>query len=156
MHESIKLHLEEVRTWLDENVRLYPTPKQLTLHSFIVDLKTLSGSFKMILDDIELPEKLYFHIDQAGKAIYSLPMFHSPLGVPASYPMLELTEKTSEAILRGLRSSIPRVMGYGINFKSGKEVSTVTPIEDRIIDIEEFRSFETRINAHDFSVTIKT
>jgi hypothetical protein len=38
-------HIAQVKAWLDENVRMLPTPLAVTLSAFAVDWNTLAGSF---------------------------------------------------------------------------------------------------------------
>ncbi len=156
MDERTQKHVEQVRQWLKENVKEYPTPKKVTLYSFEIDWSDLSGSFRLLLDDNELPEKLTFGIDQSGKPAFYPPMFHSPLGAPASYHAINLTESTSNAILRALRKTIPRVMAFGIYRETGKEIFSHTPMQDRILDKEEFELYRARVSSPDFSITVET
>jgi hypothetical protein len=156
MDERTRNHLEQVRQWLKDNVRHYSTPNKVTLYSFDVDWGELSGSFRVLLDDKELSEELTLAIDQSGKVNFYLPMFHSPLGAPASYAAIELTEITSRAILEGLRKAIPRIMGCGINRETGKEVFDYTPVQDRILDKEEFELSRKQVSSPDYSITIET
>lgn len=156
MDEEIQQHIDQVNQWLDENVQSYPTPKQVTLHSFQVNWDQLSGSFKLCLDENELSDVLTFRVDQSGKTDFYLPKFHSPLGAPASYPAIELTQSTSKAILSGLHKTVPRVMGLGINRQTGEEITYQSPIEERILNKNEFEIAKARISFPDYSITVET
>lgn len=156
MDDDSKEHIQQVRQWLEENVQLYFTPKKVTLHSFEVDWDELSGSFRVLLDDNDLPHRFSFEIDTSGKAEFFLPMFHSPLGAPASYGAINLSESTSKAILEGLREAIPKVRGCGRNRETGLEITNCTPINDRVIDHEEFDLAKKRVESPNYIITVKT
>jgi hypothetical protein len=42
--DGIREHVELVRAWLDENVRVYPTPREIMLSEFHIDWDRLTGS----------------------------------------------------------------------------------------------------------------
>ena len=155
MDERTEKYVERVFKWLDKNVKHYPTPKQVTLFSFEVDWSNLSGSFRLILDDEEIPDELTFGIEQSGKANFYPPMFHSPLGAPASYAAIELTESTKKTILLALTKVVPRVMAFGIYRETGKEIFSDTPMQERIMDKEEFEAYRARVSSPDFSINME-
>ena len=132
MEESILRHIEEVRAWLDENVQVFTEPQSVTLSDFVVDWNEFSGDFRVSLDSSELPDKLHFGLNASGKTDFYLPMFHSPLGAPASYAAIELTPKTLEAIRQGLHSTIPHVMGVGTTSETGLKIEAHTSPQLRL------------------------
>lgn len=150
-----KASQESIRAWLDINVQAFATPEQLTLFNFVVDWQKISGTFQIKLDAFALAESFSFAIDQSGKANFYLPMFHSPLGVPASYASVKFTDETSCAILKGLRSVLPKVRGLGMDLSTGLEITYSTPIQDRIIDKDVFDAAKLNLLRSDFNVTIK-
>ena len=156
MDEHIRKHIEQVREWLEKKVQKYPTPCKVTLSEFEVDWDELSGAFSISFDAVPLPKKLKFGVEQSGKAVFFLPMFHSPLGAPASYATIEISDKTSRAILKGLHSTIPRVKGYGINRETGKQIYSHTPICERIINHDEFWLAKKRIESDGYTISIDT
>ena len=152
MEESILRHIEEVRAWLDENVQVFTEPQSVTLSDFVVDWNEFIGDFRVFLDSVELPAKLRFGLNASGKTDFYLPMFHSPLGAPASYAAIELTPKTLEAIKQGLHKTIPHVLGSGINKETGLKVEAQTPPQLRL-SAETLKSAMVRI-VENYTVTI--
>ena len=152
MDESILRHIEEVRAWLDENVQVFTEPQSVTLSDFVVDWNEFSGDFRVFLDSAELPDKLRFGLNASGKTDFYLPMFHSPLGAPASYAAIELTPRTLEAIKQGLHKTIPHVMATGINKETGLEVEAHTPPQLRL-SAETLKGAMGKI-VNDYSVTV--
>lgn len=132
MDESIKQHIEEVRHWLEKNVQVFTEPKEVTLFEFSINWDEFSGEFRVAFDSVILSEKLRFGLEASGKTTFYLPMFHSPLGAPASYAAIEVSEKTHAAILKGLRQTIPRLKGAGIDRDTGNEITYHTPPIKRI------------------------
>lgn len=152
MDQTTKQHFEQVRLWLDENVRTYPSPKQVTLSQFQVDWESLCGSFALSLDNEPLPQRLRFTLEESGRTRVQLPTFHSPLGAPASYAAIEFTEKTTRAILNALHDTIPRVKGLGIDRDTGKPIYSGTLVAERIIDMAQFQAAKDRLAAGNYSI----
>lgn len=150
-----KVSHETINAWLESHVQVFATPNELTLFNFVVDWQKISGTFQIKLDAEVLAESFSFAIDQSGKANFYLPMFHSPLGVPASYASVKFTDETSYAILKGLRSVIPRLRGLGVDSVTGLEITYSTPILDRIIDKDVFDATKLNLSRSDFNVTIQ-
>ncbi|MDP8567730.1 hypothetical protein [Methylophilus aquaticus] len=150
-----KVSQQSISAWSDLNVQTFTTPEQLTLFNFVVDWPKISGTFQIKLDAFALAESFSFAIDQSGKANFYLPMFHSPLGVPASYASVKFTDETSCAILKGLRSVLPRLRGLGVDSVTGLEITYSTPIHDRIIDKDVFDAAKLNLSRSDFNVTIQ-
>ena len=132
MNESTKQHIEKVLQWLEENIQVFPEPKKVYLSDFSVNWEEFSGEFRVAFDSVVLSEKLRFDLEASGKTKFYLPMFHSPLGAPASYGAIEMSEKTHAAILKGLRETIPRIKGAGIDRDTGREITYNTPLNERI------------------------
>ena len=132
MNESTKQHIEKVLQWLEENIQVFPEPKKVYLSDFSVNWEEFSGEFRVAFDSVVLSEKLRFDLEASGKTKFYLPMFHSPLGAPASYGAIEMSEKTHAAILKGLRETIPRIKGAGIDRDTGREITYHTPLNERI------------------------
>jgi hypothetical protein len=132
MDESIKKHIKEVRQWLEENVQVFPEPEKVTLSEFSVNWEEFSGEFRVAFDSVVLSEKLRFGLELSGKTRFYLPMFHSPLGAPASYGAIDISEKTHAAILKGLHQTIPKIKGAGIDRDTGREIAFYTPPNERI------------------------
>ncbi len=131
--------LKALDEWLDKNVRCSPTPALVTLSAFQVNWKNLSGSFALELDGTVLEDRFDFGLDVAGRPHLFSPMFVSPLGVPASFPAIHLTSATEAAILEALRSFLPSVMPLGRDPRTGKELTMLTPMEERVVEPEKLR-----------------
>jgi hypothetical protein len=132
MDDEIKNHIKEVEQWLEKNVQRFDEPKVVKLSDFEVDWTQFSGSFLLSLDNLTLQNKIKFNLDASGKTAFSLPMFHSPLGAPASYAAIEITKKTHKAITTALHKTIPKLMGAGKNSNTGEEITFHTPPHRRI------------------------
>ncbi len=156
MDDETRQHIERVREWLDENVRVYPTPREATLSAFEFDWNSLAGSFQVSLDRDVLPERLRFGLEISGWLYFYLPLFISPLGAPASYPAVEFTEETRRAITEGLHATLPRMLGYGIVRENGKEIGALTPLSERIVDRARFESAKVKASAAGYSITVTT
>jgi hypothetical protein len=152
--DGIREHIELVRTWLDENVRVYPTPHEITLSEFQIDWDRLTGSFRLAFDGELLMERLRFDLELSGWLRYRTPMFHSPLGAPASYPAVEFTNETRRAIDAGLRATLPRLHGCGIVRATGKEINHWTPIDERVVDRMAFEVAKARASAPGYSISV--
>lgn len=109
----IRPTLEDMQDWLKANVKQYADPMRITLYGFEVDWKTFSGSFRLKIDDVNVAEKFTFSPEASVKPTFYMPMIHSPLGVPASYAAISITEKTYMAIETALRNVIPRLKPLG-------------------------------------------
>jgi hypothetical protein len=97
--------LENVDEWLEKNVQVFPEPKVITLSNF--KKKDFGGEFTLTLDSAALIDKISFDnwpLNSTLIKIY-LPMFHSPLGVPASYAAIEITDNTRNLIESTLRQA---------------------------------------------------
>ena len=97
----------ELKKWLQENVARYTVTSTATLFGFDVDWSTFTGTFRIKFDERICSEQFHFAIGTTGRAECYFPMFHSPLGVPASYPAVEVSDEVYEAIVEGLNSVLP-------------------------------------------------
>lgn len=150
---GITEHIKEVSRWLDENVATYPTPTAITLSDFEIDLDQMSGKFYVSLDGQRMQEPFRISLAQNGWVQFHPPMFTSPLGAPASYVAIELTEETSKAIEKALQSIIPRMKAFGVDRETGVLISQKTPFADRIVDREEFYRAQELVSQAGFSIT---
>lgn len=89
-----------------------------------------------------------------GRMKYSPPMFHSPLGVPASFAAVRLDEKTDAAVKHALESIFPRVRAYGWHKDIDVIIDAMTPFMARIIDIVEFEKCRRTIEAGDVTFNL--
>jgi len=128
----MKSHVERVREWLEENIQVFPEPVSVTLSDFSVDWDNFRGDFLVSFDLIEASERFKFALELNGKVALYFPMFHSPLGAPASYAAVRITHATHQAILKGLHETFPRLKAVGIDKATGDRIDRNTPPEDRV------------------------
>ena len=122
----------DLEEWLEENIVKIPEPQKVTLYNFEIDWSDWSGVFRVKFDDFEVEDTFGFGMEVTGYPKFSLPIFGSPLGVPASFGAIEMTPNTGKAINEGLRKTFPRFKPLGINRKTGIEIVYYSPIEMRI------------------------
>ena len=128
----MKSHVERVREWLEENVQVFSEPEKVVLSEFSVNWDDFNGTFLVSLDSIEVSKKFQFESKLNGEVDLYLPMFHSPLGAPASYAAVRITSATHRAILKGLHETFPRLKAVGINRETGEKNDINTHPEARI------------------------
>ncbi len=148
--QSLESHIHAVNEWLKANIRVYPEPTHITLRQVQLNPKTLSGSALLLLGNEITGESLSLRMSETGWLTFSVPLFHSPLGAPASYAAIELTTNTQSAVNAAVRSLLPRLMPLGINPKTKEWVTTSTPLQARISDASELMSALDRIGHPDF------
>jgi len=149
----MKSHVERVREWLEENIQVFPEPVSVTLSDFSVDWNNFRGDFLVSFDSVAASERFKFALELNGKVALYFPMFHSPLGAPASYAAVRITYATHQAILKGLHETFPRLKAVGIDKKTGERIDLNTPLEDRI-EMGLLKQAKTKIGK-DYSITIK-
>lgn len=138
MNGSIQERHAQLRAWLRENVVVPKTPAEISVSDIEFDWNRMTGAFALALDGEKLEERFYLGIEITGRVRHYAPMFHSPLGVPASYAAVELDELTDAAIQRALDSIFPKVRAYGWHKDIDVIIDATTPFKDRIIDQDEF------------------
>lgn len=154
MPESVETHRQEIQQWLEDNVQSYSTPQRVTLKQFDVNWQELSGVFSVELDGLQLPTKFRFQLEASGKTSVRLPMIHSPMGAPASYRAVEITEATEAAIAKALHQTIPRIRGCGVDPKTGQQIAFHTPVSERIVDQSLFLAAQRELGLPTFSVSV--
>lgn len=148
--QSLEDHIQAVNEWLKENVRVYPTPSDITLRQFQLNPKTLDGRAFVLLGNDGAGEALSLWMSETGWLTYSLPLFQSPLGAPASYGAIKLSDDTRSAVDSAVRSLLPRLLPLGINPKTKEWVTRATPLAARITDAPAFMAALERIGQPEF------
>ena len=143
---SIDKHREAVFQWLAENVESYKTPGQIDLQITDFDWKSFSGNCKLFFDGIELSDIFGIGLDISGKFGLKPPIFNSPLGAPASYAAIKLTETTYQAINAELNQFLPKMLPYGIDHLTGEMIDGSTPIMKRVIETDSFINIQGLID----------
>lgn len=159
MPKTRKSHIDQVREWLKENVLTYENVTAVTLYSFdIPDPQTrgvYSGSFKVKFDQQACPLKFTFSIgsDALGKPLFYAPVFHSPLGAPASYGAVEIPKEAEDAITTALNIIFPSVKPLGLDPETGREITMLTRHIDRVRDYSAMNAAIDRARAAGFEIT---
>ena len=143
-------HIQAVMEWLEKNVRVYPTPSCISLRQIRLDSSTLCGGALLFVGDALLGEELTLQMGDAGWLTFTPPLFHSPLGAPATYGAIELTGNTQQAVIAAVQGLLPRLLPFGINPKTQEWVTASTPLRERISDAAELNAALERITHPDF------
>ena len=149
-------HIAQVKAWLDENVIEYPTPAKVTLSDFQVDWLNITGSFALALDEVQVPYRFKFALGDNGRLRYFMPMFHSPLGAPASYGAVEFTDEARQAISEGLSILVPRFASFGLHPVTREFIHQYTPLAERVLDPEGLEIAQRLLSSSNFSMTVGT
>ena len=123
-------HLEAVMRWLDENQIHLEQPNSVTVRDFVLE-KEDCASFTLVLDDQPYPERFECDTDLVEFDPLRLPIYCSPLGAPASYPVYELTTATFCAINNALRQANRALK------KAGADISAIT----FTVDLDQYKDF---------------
>ena len=126
-HEDAKI--ARVENWLVENVRVITQANELTLSDFTYNCKSYNGQFSISVDGEALEGRWRFFLEsEDGWPSVTPPMFMSPLGAPASYAAIELSEEIDAALRTKMREIFPRIAPLGRNRKTGVEITMGTPL----------------------------
>lgn len=126
---------------------VFDTPHQLIVFDIQGDPLKYEGSFRLQLDDVVLDatrveDPFTFSLSQNGKPSWHSPMFYSPLGAPASYSAVTLSDDTEHAIQQLLERLLPTMRPLGLNRETGILLTYGAALEDRMLDAEDYeRSF---------------
>ncbi len=107
-------HLEAVMRWLDENQIHLDQPNSVTVKDFVVETED-HASFTLIFDDKPYPERFECDTSLVEFDPLRLPIYCSPLGAPASYPVYDLTTATYCAVNNALRQANKLLNKAGVN-----------------------------------------
>lgn len=123
-------HLVAVMRWLDENQIHLEQPNSVTVKDFVLETEDCA-SFTLVLDDQPYPERFECDTDLVEFDPLRLPIYCSPLGAPASYPVYELTTATFCAINNALRQANRALK------KAGTDISAIT----FTVDLDQYKGF---------------
>ncbi|MDH6421605.1 hypothetical protein M2131_001546 [Polynucleobacter sphagniphilus] len=147
--------LEKLHNFLRGNVISPSTPKLITLSDFKFDPKDMSGSFSLTLENVKFLSRFKFSVEIDGRYQISPPLYVSPIGVPSSYPSIELTDETSKLIEKLINDFFPKVKPLGIDEMTEKFISRDTPMVDRLIDKDYLDWFIDEIERDGFQLKLK-
>jgi hypothetical protein len=105
------------------------------------------------LDSQALEDRFDLWIAIDGKVNFGVPMFVSPMCVPASFAAIELDEDTRAAIQRALDRVFPEYFSYGRHKGRRRHIDAYTPLMRRIKDQAQFELKKTALD--DRSLVIK-
>jgi hypothetical protein len=151
-HDALHEHVKAVHEWVERNIRAYAPPQRIRVRSIELNPETLRGKARLLLGEQQAEEELSLSVSETGWMTYSLPMFHSPLGAPASYSAVSLTEGTRNAVDRAVRSLLPRLLPLGLHPLTREWITTATPLSERMTDPAAFRLSLDRFREPDFEV----
>ena len=129
--------ITKLRNWLRGHVVSPSTPNVITLSDFEFDPQEFKGGFKLTLDNLRFISGFRFSVDISGAYEIAPPLYISPMGVPASYPSIELTEITTNEITRLINNFFPRLKPLGIDKETKVFIDRNTPMLSRVKDIQE-------------------
>ena len=149
--EEEKDRIEQLKKWLDKNTIVVSEPKEVTLYDFNVNWESWAGVFKVDFDNIAVFYTFTCSIQATGHPGFCPPLFISPLGEPASYVAVQMTDKTREAILNALKLTFPKLKPLGRNRETGIEITYDTPMHARL-ELEEVKKVRELV-AKSYSIT---
>lgn len=154
--DDVRRHIEKVGVWLKENTLVYEDVKALTLHDFQMDWQKNFGTFLVKFDAQACPMKFSVFIGGAGNGTVSLqiPMFHSPLGAPYSYPAIDIADEVKAAIENALNDIFPRLRPFGLDKETEREVTMITPFGERLPDKLVYEKAKDVVSKDGFQLTI--
>jgi hypothetical protein len=129
--------LDNLHNFLRGNVVSPSTPKVITLFDFEFNWEEFQGSFSLKLDSDVMKERFDFRVEIDGKYEISPPFHISPMGVPGSFPKIELTEETTYRINKLINDFFPNLKPLGIDKSSGVMIDRNTSKNDRVVDVGE-------------------
>jgi hypothetical protein len=153
-YDFLMTELRDLNAWLDANVVHYPEPKNITLSHFEIDWDELRGNFVLALDSTIIEPKIRFSLGSNGFMDFWAPIFQSPLGVPASYAMFEITEPTTKAIEKALKETFGHFRPLGLNKDLNKLITGYTPVLERLWAGNSLEVIRERLGSKEFVVTI--
>ena len=153
--DHIKQHLEEIRAWLDKNVTVYDDVRNVTLHTFEIDWEKLNGSFRIAVngEECEMPFR-FACLTATGKPEVYRPMFHSPLGAPASYAAVDISERIIERMASTIGKFMPSIKPLGLDKESGKVLTFQTPQRERLPSATEIQAAKDITSQTNFSIKL--
>lgn len=141
--------------WLQANVKTYKTPEIVTLSHFEIDVVEFTGTFIVSFDEQAVDRRFSFGIKGNGLPKSYLPIFVSPLGVPASFPAVQLSDETEDAIEVALAHLLPRLRPFGLNKMTGEQTDITTPNSDRVLEPDKLAALIQVARSNDLRLQIE-
>jgi len=135
--------IQKLDDWLEDNVFEVMHPSKLVLYGFKFDWSTFTGSFFMEVEGKPLDYLFELYVELNGLMHFREPIFHSPLGVPASYSAINIDSETKLAISDVVSNFFPKFRAYGFHKDLNKMIDSSSSTGERVIDqnnLDEFKS----------------
>jgi ADP-ribosyl-[dinitrogen reductase] hydrolase len=144
-----------VEEWLADNITVIREVKSILLCKFTWEPDQYGGRFNVAFDGVEHPDSFMFSLGGSdGYTDMYIPMFHSPLGVPASFEAIRISPRVERAIKNEIRTLFPRIEPFGLNRKTMKETVSGTPIHERLPDPDALLKTVATISDSEFKIRI--
>jgi hypothetical protein len=147
-------HVRKVHQWVAENVQKFSTPKTLIINQIEFDWKDFCGSFALTLDQTAIKERFSISLGIDGRYTFSGPLFVSPLGAPASFGAIELSDETEIAITKALNQFFPKMLAFGLHPDTQKSIDRSTPIQERVLDHQAIERCQKQITSGTAQITL--
>lgn len=108
----------------------------------------------MKFDDEACPDEFGLYYEMNGKPCFRGPIWHSPVGVPASYATVEFGYDVREAINAGLAILLPRAKPFGLDAETGTMINIGTPLMKRLPPQHEIERVEKKLSEPFFFLEI--
>ena len=125
-------HVKAVHDWVDAHVQIIEAADRVTLREFSWEREDARSVHFVLGIEGQGDHRCYFGGGDDGDVRFTLPQFHSPLGAPASYPAVELSEAVDLAVRTGLRSLMPRLKPCGTDPVTGEQVTFASSLRTRL------------------------
>ena len=153
IYHLIMTKMSDIQEWLDANVVTHNQPKNISLSGFEIDWNDLSGSFDLAFDETVLSERIKFSLESNGRMKFWMPMFHSPLGAPASYAAFEMSDSTKDAIDSALYEAFSSFRPMGWNKDIDVIITSSTPMLERVFDQARFSEIKKVVGSKGYSIS---
>jgi hypothetical protein len=147
--------LMDLQNWLADNVQIFKKAKTVKLSDFKLEPPGYRGSFVVSLDDVPINSRFEFTLGANGLPVLSSPIFGSPLGVPASFSAVELSDNITAAIKDLLKEVLPGMKALGYHRETDEYVFSGSKDANRIISLEEFETKMAKLLEPNFEVSAK-
>jgi hypothetical protein len=144
--------LVDLQNWLTDNVQIFKKAKTVKLSDFKLEPPGYRGSFLVSLDDVPINLRFEFTLGANGLPVMNPPIFGSPLGVPASFSAVELSENITVAIKDLLKEVLPRMKALGYHRETNEYIFSGSQDANRIISLEEFETKIAKLKDPRFAV----
>lgn len=150
---SIEEHIKAINAWLDEHVQKFAPKTSITLHSFEIDWEELRGSFSVRFDDQECSDRFSFSCTTiTGWAEVYYPVFHSPLGAPASYGAVDISKEGDQALKQAIKELFPKLKPLGPDKESGQQIWPQSPAAMRVVNVDEWEPVKAKLREPGFQL----